>query len=222
MRMVAVNRVSATSVLGAKVRNGVHVVLVAAFVALFLAACAGGPSYVRDTEMKEIDEYAMSTGLDRRDLDRLFDDNAKSLLSSGIMSTWKERSHVGKLAAVAIFPIKNETTEHIDRQLDALLSKFETRLVNAGFLNVISHERQRTLVEELRLQQSAAFDPIQAARLGKQLGAHYFVTGKIYDNAERTGSERRVQYFLFMQVIDVETGAIRWQNEAKLTKALVN
>lgn len=182
----------------------------------------GGPAYVRDSDLPEIDEYAMSTGLDKRDLERLFDQNAKSLMSSGAMQRWKDASRDGKDVTVAIFPVKNETSEHIDSQLAALLSKFETQLVNGGYVTVISRERQERLIEELRLQQSAAFDPDQAAQLGRQLGAQYFVTGKIYDSAEKSGSERRVQYFLFMQAIDVETGAVRWQNEANLTKGLVN
>ena len=47
------------------------------------------------------------------------------------------------------------------------------------------------------------------------------VTGRIVDNAERTADARRVQYFMFMQALDVATGAIVWQNEAAITKALV-
>jgi hypothetical protein len=30
-----------------------------------------------------------------------------------------------------------------------------------------------------------------------------------------------VQYMMFMKVVEIETGAIRWQNEANLTKALL-
>lgn len=188
----------------------------------FLLSACGGPAYVRGSENPELDEYAMSTGLDKRDLERLFDENVKSLLASGAMRRWKDAAAEGKEATVAIFPVKNETSEHVDSQLQALLSKFETKLVNSGYVTVISRERQEQLIRELKLQQGAAFDPDQAAQLGKQLGAQYYVTGKVYDSAEKSGSERRVQYFLFMQAIDVETGAIRWQNEANLTKGLVN
>ena len=196
--------------------------VVAITAGLALSACGGGPAFVRGSEDPELDEYAMSTGLDKRDLEKLFDENAKSLLDSGAMRRWKDQAQGGKEPTVAIFPVVNETSEHIDSQLQALLSKFETQLVNSGYVTVISHERQRMLVDELAKQQSAAFDPDKAAQLGKQLGAQYFVTGKVYDSAEKSGDERRVQYFLFMQAVDVETGAIRWQNEANLTKGLVN
>ena len=103
-----------------------------------------------------------------------------------------------------------------------MLSKVETRLVNSGFVSVISREMQKQLVEELRTQSSAAFDSSKAAQLGRQVGAKYFVTGKIHDAAEKTSDAKRVQYFLFMQVVDVETGGIRFQQEAELTKGLVD
>ncbi|MGK0360351.1 MAG: hypothetical protein ACI9U2_002664 [Bradymonadia bacterium] len=190
--------------------------------AAFLLPGCGGPTFVRGSEMPELDEFAMSTGFDKRDLETLFNKNQKSLLASGAMRRWKDAARSGKEMQVAIFPVKNETSEHIDSELQALLSKFETTLVNSGEVTVISRERQVALIDELRMQQGAAFDPDKAAQLGRQLGASYFVTGKIYSSSEKSGEERRVQYFLFMQAIEVETGAVRWQNEANLTKGLVN
>lgn len=187
--------------------------------ALVLLACGGDPAFVRGDEHPELDEYAMSTGLDKRDLEKLFKANSKSLLESGVVKRWAKAE---KPPTLAIFPVTNETSEHIDSQLQALLSKFETDLINSGNATVISYERQRGLVEELKKQQSAAFNPAEAAKLGRQLGAKFFVTGKVYDSAEKSGDERRVQYFLFMQVVEIETGVIRWQNEANLTKGLVN
>jgi len=198
-----------------------HVAAALAALSLAWAGCAG-PTYVRGSEMKDLDEYAMSTGLDKKDLEGLFEENWKSLTDGGLYGRWRTGAEGGDVARVAVFPFANETSEHIDGPLDALLSKVETRLVNSGFVDVISRERQKELVEELRTQSSAAFDPAKAGALGRQMGARYFITGKVHDSAERTGGERRVQYFLFMQVVDVETGGIRWQNEAGLTKGLVN
>jgi hypothetical protein len=183
---------------------------------ILLGLGCGGPTYVRDTDVKNLDEYAMSTGLDKRDIDRLYDENTRSLMESAVMAQWKKETPV-----VAIFPITNETSEHVGPQLDALLSKLETQFVNGGFAQVVSRERQKQLISETEAQRGGAFNPASAANYGKQLGARFFVTGKLHDSAERTKGERRVQYFLFMQVVDVETGVIRWQNEAQLTKGLV-
>ena len=40
--------------------------------------------------------------------------------------------------------------------------------------------------------------------------------------ARQQAGGRRVQYFMFMQVIETETSAVRWQNKAAFTKALIN
>jgi penicillin-binding protein activator len=187
--------------------------------ALCLGAGACGPTYVRGDEVKELDSYAMSTGLDKKDLEKLFDANMKSFLASAAVVKWKTEPTP---PVVSIFPIANETSEHVRDQLDALLSKMETQLINGGVATVVDHARQDQLIQETVKQQGGAFDDAKSADVGKQLGAKFFLTGKVYDSAERTGDERRVQYFLFMKLVEVETGVVRWQNEANLTKGLVD
>src|SRR5690625_3442195 len=55
--------------------------LVAALVS-FVACRQPQPTYVRDTDVKGLDDAAMGTGLDRRDLERLFNENMASMTSS--------------------------------------------------------------------------------------------------------------------------------------------
>jgi len=86
---------------------------------------------------------------------------------------------------------------------------------------VISRDSQPEMIAEVNKQQSDAFDASTVARLGSQVGARYFVTGRVYNADERQSGERRVQYFLFMRVLDVQTGDILWQNKADVTKAIV-
>jgi uncharacterized protein (TIGR02722 family) len=187
---------------------------------LMVLACAGPQesTFVRGEEAPGIDEPAMSTGLDKVDLEKLFDENGQSMKSSRF---YRELSGKPQRPIVAIFPFKNDTSEHIGPQLGALLSKMETQLVEEGVVTVVSHERQAEILGEAKLQQSDLFDPKNRVDVGRQLGVQYFITGKVYDSAERTSDVRRVQYFFFMQAINVETGAIEWQHEAELTKALV-
>jgi PBP1b-binding outer membrane lipoprotein LpoB len=189
---------------------------------LALTTTACGPTYVSDTEMKNIDKYSMSLRLDRKDLDRLYADTIQELLGSSILKQWERQAAQGPPAVVAIFPMRNETSEHIGDALDALLSKFETDLVNRSAAEVVSRERQSELISEIRQQMSSAYDPNRIAQYGRQLGAQYVVTGKVYSVDERVKKERRVQYFMFVQVIDVSTGSIRFQNESKVTKGLMN
>lgn len=182
-----------------------------------LPAC-GGPQPVRGEEVEGLDDEAFSTGLDRRDLEKMLNENMKVLQSSAIIKRWETE----KSPAIAVLPLKNETSEHVESALESLMTDIETRLVNAGHVTVINRELQPQLIEEIRSQYSEAFDQSNIARWGKQIGARYFVTGKVYSADERKEDERRVQYFLFLQIIDAETSATVFQNKTSVTKALVN
>jgi len=176
-----------------------------------------GPKAVRGSDVEGLDTQAMSTGLDKRDLEKLLKENLNALKAAPVVQRWTQEDR----PALAVIPLRNETTEHVDGALDALISDIETALVNAGHVRVIAMEQQPKLVEEIRRQYSGAFDPSQVATWGKQVGAKYIVTGKVYSTDERQSGERRVQYFMFIQVLDVQTGEILFQNKAGVTKAII-
>ncbi len=74
---------------------------------------------------------------------------------------------------------------------------------------------------EANMQQGADFNPAMAAQSGRQIGAQYFLTGKLQSVDERINKERRVQYSLFMQVLEVENSLVRFQTKSERSKAIV-
>lgn len=189
--------------------------------ASLLAACSG-PKAVRGgpgTDRPDLDRAAMSTGLDREDLNYLFKENIDRLLAS---RAWMDFRRAPSRPVVAIWPILNDTTEHIESQLNTLLSTLESRLVESGDVLVVSRERQREMAQEVGLQNTnAVYDPATVARLSKQVGAQYYLTGKVQAVDERASGERRVQYTLSLQLIEVETSIIHFQHTSERTKAIV-
>lgn len=170
------------------------------------------------TSRPDIDRPAMSVTLDRDDITYLVADYLERLESSRF---WQQTvKGAPEPPIVAIWPIQNATTQHLDDQMLTLLSSIETALVNTGDVRVVDRSRQEALAREIGIQQGAIYDPNSAQRLGRQLGARYFFTGKITSVDERLNRMRRVQYSLFLQVIDIETGLIKFQNEVARTKAL--
>src|SRR5689334_17419468 len=190
-------------------------VVLTAAVALSTMGC--GPKAVRGDEVAGLDDQAMSTGLDRRDLQKLLQENMKALETAPVIKRWEGE----QMPAVAVLPLRNETSEHVEGALDALISDMETTLVNAGHVRVISMEQQGNLIAQIRQQYSGAFDPSQISTWGKQIGARYIVTGKVFTSDERQDGERRVQYFMFIQVLEVETGQILFQHKSAVTKAII-
>ncbi len=185
---------------------------------LLLGMVGCGPTYVRGSEAPGLDDAAMSTGLDKRDLETLLHDNLSALRDSAEMRAWLAE---GKKPRIAIYPLMNETSEHADSQLDAMLSDIESYLVESNAFTVISLERQREMMAEVEKQHGGGFDPKNIAAYNKQLGADYFITGKVFSSDERTAEARRVQYFMYLQILEVATSAIKWQHKSALTKGLV-
>lgn len=202
-------------------RPSSRVSLLLAAVCLLSAGAACKPKAIRGgpgTENPDFDEGAMSTGLDRKDLEALVNENMNALMGSSVWGQWRGS---GDPVVIAIWPIKNDTTEHLDDQMLTLLSDMETSLLSSGVVSVVSRERQQEMIAEANLQNTADFDQAMAAGLGKQIGADYFITGKLQAVDERINKERRVQYTLFMQVIDVETSLLKFQTKSERTKGIV-
>ena len=170
------------------------------------------------TSNPDLDAPALSVKLDREDINYLVADYLKALEGSRF---WKaDVESAGDRPLVAIWPIQNATSQHIDDQLLTLLSSIETALVNTGDVRVVDRARQEALKKEVGLQLTADYDPSTAQKMGKQLGVKYFFTGKITSVEERLNKLKRVQYSLFLQVLEIETGLIEFQNEVTRTKAV--
>jgi PBP1b-binding outer membrane lipoprotein LpoB len=194
---------------------------VALLTALLLSGAACAPRAIRGgpgTDNPVMDEAAMSVLLDRADIEYLVGENLGPLYQSRFWAEDVEGAPGQPL--VAIWPIQNATTQHIDDQMLTVLSSIETNLVNSGAVRVVDRSRQEALAREIGIQQSDIYDPASARRLGRQLGAQYFVTGKVTSVEEKIDRARRVQYTLFVQVVEIETGLIEFQHESARSKAL--
>jgi PBP1b-binding outer membrane lipoprotein LpoB len=173
----------------------------------------GGPG----TLNPGLDEAPLSTKLDRKDLEYLVEQNLSALYASAF---WTGEVAGRGRPFVTIFPIRNDTSQHVDDEMATLLSSIETSLVNSGAVNVVSRERQSQMLAEIDYQNGAGMDPATAAQIGRQLNAKYYITGKLGAVDERLKKTRRVQYSLFIQVIDVETSLIKFQHESIRSKAV--
>jgi hypothetical protein len=194
---------------------------IALLTALLLSGAACAPRAIRGgpgTDNPVMDEAAMSVLLDRKDIEYLVGENLGPLYQSRF---WAEDVEgVPGQPLVAIWPIQNATTQHIDDQMLTVLSSIETNLVNSSAVRVVDRSRQEALAREIGIQQSDLYDPASARQLGRQLGAQYFVTGKVTSVEEKIDRARRVQYTLFLQVLEIETGLIKFQHESARSKAL--
>ncbi len=190
-------------------------VLALALIPLLVLPACFGPSYSRGSEDHEIDEPALSTRLDRVDLEMALAEWTFGLDGSPFVKTLGERK-----PSIAILHIANDSSEHIGGALDTLLNSAETRLVQSGQWNVVDNSTlsaDAIIAERLR-DLGDDVDDATIAALGKEFGIEYFINGRIGDTAEKSGDLRRVQYYLFLRVTEVATKLIRYQASIDITK----
>jgi TolB-like protein len=195
------------------------ITLAAILVSLVSLACT--PRAMRGgegTENPGMDRAAMSTQLDKADIDYLVKRNLEMMYQSRFWTN--DVQGASSPPVMAIWPIENATSEHLEDQMLTLLSSIETSFVNGGEVQVVSRSRQESLAKEIGIQQTASYDPTAAQQLGRQLGARYFVTGKLTAVDERLQNTRRLQYSLFLQVLEIETSLVKFQYESARSKAL--
>ena len=100
---------------------------IAAFgLSVMSAGC--GKEVVRGSNDPSIDSHALSTGLDKDDIQRALHETLNNLRAAPVMNEWRSTNPPPN---VAIFPFQNSTSEHIDSMLDALLGEAETWLVRS-------------------------------------------------------------------------------------------
>lgn len=182
---------------------------------LTLATGCGGPKIQRGTDDPSIDLAAMSTRLDRVDLEQALDTWYAGFAGSGFV----KNAAAGE-RSISVLAISNETSEHIGSSLANLITSVETHLVNDGVFAVVSNDqiaKDAILAERLR---GDSVDPETMAALGLEYGVHYFVHGRVGESAEKTSDARRVQYFLFLKVTEVETRRIVFQQQIDITKQI--
>jgi PBP1b-binding outer membrane lipoprotein LpoB len=187
--------------------------------AWFALSCA--PQATRGgagTARPDMDERALGVGLDREDINYLVAQNLASLEASRFWTGTVVPASTPPI--VAIWPIENRTTQHLEDQLVTILSSIETSLVNSGEVHVVARSDQESLIAEIRRQGNPMYDQSTAQHAGHQLGAKYLVTGRITSVDEKLSDVRRLQYSLFLQMLEVETGLVRWQNEVTRSKEL--
>jgi hypothetical protein len=186
-----------------------------------LVACGSDQRIIRGALEPSYDAPPMSLGFDKDDVQRALKKVLGRLRSSALMHVW-QRNRGQDTVALAHF--RNDTDVNVDPQLEAMLSETETWLVQSGAVTMIDRdppmemERQANDTPFFRYQ--VRDDDARLAQFGRQHGVKYYVKGKLQSSDEMWQGTHRIQYWVFLQILESDTGAIRFQEKAEVTKVL--
>ncbi len=175
---------------------------------LGLASCSSGPqvTYQDPTAVE-----TLTTDFGATDVQLIVDKMVGSLIETPIFGT--ERP------VIWISPVANKTSEHIDTKL--ITDRIRTAMLKSGKVRfTAASDIPRELQDQLDYQSAGRgiVDQKTAARAAKQVGAKYFIYGEITSIVKQEGRSKLVDYFVTLNLTNVETGLIEWADEKAIRK----
>ncbi len=114
--------------------------------------------------------------------------------------------------------LRNKTDEHIDTK--AITNKIRTALLQSGKIRFIAGEVRNEIIQELEYQAKSGYvDKTTCKRIGKQIGADYFLTGELTSIRKKAGRKMDLYFKITLNLVELETGLIRWAEEKEIRKA---
>jgi penicillin-binding protein activator len=183
------------------------VLFVAAFIAL-ITGCATSPT-VNYGNPEQVE--TVTTDFGSTDLQQIAEKMVNSLLASPVLSS-------GQRPVMYVSTVKNRTDEHIDTM--SVTDKIKVTLLKSGKIRFSAvSEANDEILKQLEYQASSgAVDPSTAKRLGKQVGADYFLYGELSSIKKSAGRVKDVYFKFTLNLVNIKTGLIEWADEKEIRK----
>jgi len=118
---------------------------------------------------------------------------------------------------VVAFGVKNRTAEMINTQ--TFMKDLERAFLRSGQVDVVADRDQRAELREERADQQGGFTA-NPAKVGKEVGADFVLTGTINSIQDRLDNQEVVFYQTNLELVNVETNQKVWIGENKIKKEI--
>ena len=178
-------------------------------------SCASNATYIKDSA-----KYT-SYGIDYHDIEKMVDNNAKSLLKSDFV---KDLTQSQSKKVLAISDIQNDTNQSIDMEL--LSRKFVCKIRDSKkfiLTNAISGNANSidSMIRDSRgLRNDEEFNQHTTQQKGNLISPNYSLSGKISQRVTRIKNDMRIDYQFLLTLTDLKTGTVVWDNEEVIFKLI--
>ncbi|MCL2264878.1 MAG: penicillin-binding protein activator LpoB [Treponema sp.] len=122
------------------------------------------------------------------------------------------RASGNKKPVVIVGRFRNESSEQLDASI--ISSVMENSIFNSGKLDFVADNRLREELRAERLdQQSGYVSDETAAKIGKEIGAGYMMTGAVRTIVDREGNRTVRTYYVTAELTNIETNARIWMGQ---------
>lgn len=123
------------------------------------------------------------------------------------------------LPVVIVGTFRNDTDEHIDTSI--IVKKFETALINSGKVDFVASSSERQEIRDERMEQQEWASEETAKRLANEYGADFMLIGSVKTSVDMVDKKTVRTYFVYAELIDIETNRKLWMGENSEIKKLV-
>jgi len=123
------------------------------------------------------------------------------------------------LPVVIVGTFRNDTDEHIDTSI--IVKKFEAALINSGKVEFVASSSERQEIREERMEQQEWASEETAKRLANEYGADFMLIGSVKTSVDMVDNKTVRTYFVYAELIDIETNRKLWMGENSEIKKLV-
>ena len=116
-----------------------------------------------------------------------------------------------KKPVVIVGRFKNASDEHVDTEI--ISSTMETVIFNSGKLDFVAGGDTRAAIRSERQDQLGNASEETAARLGKETGANFMLTGSLRTIVDREGNRSVRTYFVTAELTNLETNTRLWMGQ---------
>jgi len=118
------------------------------------------------------------------------------------------RASGGRKPMVIVGRFRNASSEQIDTEI--ISSIMETVIFNSGRMDFVAGGETRDDLRSERLDQQNWASEETAARLGREIGADFMMTGSVRTIIDREGNRTVRTYYVTAELTNIETNSRMW------------
>lgn len=185
-----------------------------ALLMVLLASCASSSvSRVKSDKVTDLNGYWNDT-----DVSIVCENFVKSCLKSKVFTNFEKTKNRSPLVTVGAF--SNRSEEHIDTSI--ITSKMRSAFIQSGNAQFMaSHDQMEELRSE-RVDQANWANEDKAKPLANEDAADFMLQGSVKCIVQRSGRKTMRHYYVYCELVDIETGRIVWEAEDDSIKKLFN
>ncbi len=179
------------------------------------AGCSSTPQVTRVASDKQID---LSGYWNDTDVRLVCESLINDCLASPRIAQFQKTK--GKLPVFMISTFKNDSDEHIDTSI--ITNKMETVILNSGKADFVANKDERAGIRDERNDQQGQASEATAKSIGNETGADFMLIGSVKTIVDKAGKTAVRTYFVYAELINVETNTKIWKGENNEIKKVIN